>query len=164
MTSQPTILVAGIGNIFLGDDAFGVEVVRRLQQRRMPEHVRVVDFGIRGMDLAYALMDGYELAILVDAAPRGASPGTVYVLELDANTPIDAADSPDGHGMDPVRVLDLVRTMGTCCKRFVLVGCEPARFEFREDEDLSPEVESSIDTAITLIEEMTGATMAKGEK
>src|SRR5581483_3861800 len=75
------VLVAGIGNIFLGDDAFGVEVVRALAQRALPENVRVVDFGIRGLDLTYALLDGYEAVIMVDAAPRGGRPGTLYVIE-----------------------------------------------------------------------------------
>ena len=162
MNSQPTILVAGIGNIFLGDDGFGVEVVKRLGERTLPDHVRVIDFGIRGMDLAYALMDGYELAILVDAAPRGESPGTVYLMELDINSATEAEGSPDGHGMDPVRVLNLVRAMGGSCKRVVLVGCEPARFEFGEDEGLSPEVESGIDAAIALIEEITGTVPVEG--
>src|ERR1700758_4827464 len=77
----PRILVAGVGNIFLGDDAFGVEVVQRLARRALPDGVRVVDFGIRGLDLVYALLDGYETVVLVDAAPRGGSPGTLYVLE-----------------------------------------------------------------------------------
>ena len=81
MTRPARILIAGIGNIFLGDDAFGVEVARRLVRRRLPDGVRVVDFGIRGLDLTYALLDGYEAVILVDAAPRGGPPGTLYVLE-----------------------------------------------------------------------------------
>src|SRR5580692_8827868 len=79
----PTILVAGIGNIFLGDDAFGVEVVRRLATRNLPAEVRVVDFGIRGLDLAYALQDGYETTILIDAFPHGQTPGTVSIVEPD---------------------------------------------------------------------------------
>src|SRR6202030_732892 len=77
------ILIAGIGNIFLGDDAFGVEVVRRLAARKLPDAIRVVDFGIRGFDLAYALMEGYEITILVDATPRGGQPGTLYTIEPD---------------------------------------------------------------------------------
>ena len=82
---KPTILVAGIGNIFLGDDGFGVEVVRRLHRSAaQPERVRVVDFGIRGFDLAYALQDGYETTILIDAFPHGQTPGTVSVVEPDS--------------------------------------------------------------------------------
>ena len=79
--SLPRILVAGIGNIFLGDDAFGVEVVRRLSAREWPANVRVTDFGIRGYDLAYALLDGYDTTILIDACPRGELAGTLYVIE-----------------------------------------------------------------------------------
>ena len=88
---KPSILVAGIGNIFLGDDAFGVEVVRRMAGLELPASVRVVDFGIRGFDLAYALQDGYETTILVDACPRGEAPGTLYVIEPD----LKALDGPD---------------------------------------------------------------------
>ncbi|HEX2267996.1 MAG TPA: hydrogenase maturation protease, partial [Pyrinomonadaceae bacterium] len=82
MTANRRILVAGIGNIFLGDDAFGCEVVQRLLQRELPPEVSVVDFGIRGFDLAYALLEDYELSILVDATPRGDAPGTLYVIEI----------------------------------------------------------------------------------
>src|SRR5882672_1813652 len=81
--TKPRILVAGIGNIFLGDDAFGSEVARKLQQCSLPKDVRVVDFGIRGFDLAYALLDGHEVTILVDATPRGGEPGTLYTIEPD---------------------------------------------------------------------------------
>src|SRR5436309_933525 len=84
---SPRILVAGIGNIFLGDDAFGVEVAQRLARRPLPDAVRIVDFGTRGLDLAYALLDGYEAVILVDASPRGGPPGTLYVLELEESEP-----------------------------------------------------------------------------
>ncbi len=80
---RPNILVAGIGNIFLGDDGFGVEVIRRLSSREFPAEVRVEDFGIRGYDLAYALLDGPDVTILVDAAARGGAPGTIYVIEPD---------------------------------------------------------------------------------
>ena len=82
-SAPPRILVAGIGNIFMGDDAFGVEVARRLSQRTLPAGVRVSDFGIRGFDLAYALQDGYETTILIDACPRGEEPGTLFVVEPD---------------------------------------------------------------------------------
>src|SRR5437870_2595644 len=83
LTQPPRILVAGIGNIFLGDDAFGCEVVQRLAARAWPASVRVVDFGIRGFDLAYALMDGYDVTIFVDATPRADAPGTLYTIEPD---------------------------------------------------------------------------------
>src|SRR5215212_3105672 len=109
------VLVAGIGNIFLGDDGFGVEVVRRLSGRTLPEGVEVVDFGIRGMDLAYALQEDYDLVVFVDATPRGGEPGTVYLIEPEIEE--DGAVSLDTHGMDPVKVIRLSRALG--------VGCEP---------------------------------------
>src|SRR5438552_8768464 len=109
------LLIAGIGNVFLGDDAFGVEVAQRLAQRALPEAVRVVDFGIRGLDLTYALLDGYEAVILVDETPRGGPPGTLYVLEPARGAPLEAGEaevSIEMHSMDPVRVLRLAAAMG----------------------------------------------------
>ncbi len=126
---QARILVAGIGNIFLGDDAFGSEVARRLLSEPMPHEVRVVDFGIRGLDLTYALLDRYAAAILVDAAPRGEAPGTLYVLDLAKETPTDtnrATPLLEAHTMDPVRVLRLAASLGGRVERLFLVGCEPA--------------------------------------
>ncbi len=154
----PTILVAGIGNIFLGDDAFGVEVVQRLVRRPLPHQVRVVDFGIRGLDLAYALMDDYEAIILIDAVPRGGAPGTLYVIEpnLDA---IDAASlseiSLEAHGMNPMKVLTLVKMMGGQPKRLLLVGCEPSSAPEEEERmGLSEPVAESLDEAVRIIEEL----------
>ena len=130
---RPTILIAGIGNIFLGDDAFGVEVVRRMASLQLPQSVRVVDFGIRGFDLAYALQDGYETTILVDACPRGEVPGTLYVVEPDLKA-LDAPDVTTGkapqaaieaHAMNPVSVLRMARAMNIEVKNILLVGCEP---------------------------------------
>src|SRR5947209_17090655 len=122
---HPRILVACVGNIFLGDDAFGVEVARRLARRQPPE-VRVVDFGIRGFDLTYALLEDYEAVVLVDAVPRGGPPGTLYVLEPDTAEPADAPATVETHDMDPMKVLRLVRAMGGRVRRLVVVGCEPA--------------------------------------
>ncbi|HEX4169604.1 MAG TPA: hydrogenase maturation protease [Bryobacteraceae bacterium] len=121
------ILVAGIGNIFQGDDAFGCEVTRLLSTRTLPESVRVVDFGIRGLDLSYALMDKPDLTILVDAAPRGGPPGTVYTIEPTpgrSETPGDVA--LNAHAMDPANVFRMVQAMGGEMGRVLLVGCEPA--------------------------------------
>ncbi len=146
------ILIAGIGNIFLGDDAFGVEVVRRLVQRPLPEEVRVIDFGIRGFDLACALQEGYDVAILVDATPRGGTPGTLYLLEPD----LDAPENPqelalEPHGLDPVHVFRLARTMGGKAPRVLLVGCEPATPEEGQME-LSEPVQGAVIEALALIE------------
>src|SRR5215475_5749075 len=107
------ILVAGIGNIFLGDDAFGCEVIRELSRRTWPEEVRVIDFGIRSYDLAYALTEEHDLIILVDAAQRGQTPGTVYLLEpgLDQVAKLERA-APDAHTMNSVNVLQLAQLLG----------------------------------------------------
>ncbi len=154
------ILVAGIGNVFLGDDGFGVEVVARLSQRPLPPGVEVADYGIRGFDLAYALMGDYDAAILVDAISRGHRPGTVILFEPD---PGDAgrpgAPGPvEAHGMDPGEVLRLVRQLGGTPPRLLLVGCEPATFG-PEDEGrmgLSPPVEAAVDEAVRMVESVLG--------
>src|SRR5208283_2780861 len=123
--SKPRILVAGIGNIFLGDDAFGVEVARRMAGQPQPEGVAVKDFGIRGLDLAFSLLEGYDLTILVDALPRGGPPGTLYVLEPDpADLEPGAESMVETHGMDPVKVLRLVKSMGGDCGAVRVVGCQ----------------------------------------
>jgi hydrogenase maturation protease len=154
----PRILIAGIGNMFLGDDGFGCEVARRLAARPMPEEVRVVDFGIRGLDVAFALMDGPDLAILVDAVPRGETPGTLFVLEPDlARIEEELPAVVNGHGMDPMTVLRLVRTMGGTIRRMLVVGCEPG--DLGGDEGfvgLSAPVEAAVDQAVLMVESIAG--------
>ena len=111
---HPRVLIAGVGNIFLGDDAFGVEVAQLLARRQLPDGVRVVDFGIRGLDLAYTLLDPYEAVVLVDAMPRGGRPGTLYVLEPEC-VPAEGSEAiplMDAHSLDPARVLRLVASLG----------------------------------------------------
>lgn len=153
---KPTILVAGIGNIFLGDDAFGVEVVRRLANRKLPDSVRVADFGIRGFDLAYALQDGYETTILVDACPHGEAPGTLYVIEPDLKV-VDDSGTPEAaieaHAMNPVSVLRMARAMNIEIKNVMLVGCEPETLGGEEGQmGLSTPVEAAVEGAVTLVE------------
>jgi|HubBroStandDraft_1064217.scaffolds.fasta_scaffold00393_7 hydrogenase maturation protease len=157
--SVPRIIVAGIGNIFLGDDAFGVEVVRRLAWHVLPDYVRVVDYGIRGLDLAYALLNDYDLAILVDAAGRGEEPGTLYVLEPELRD--SDADEPqpvlmEAHGMNPMRVLQMVRAMGGRPKRVLVVGCEPATLgdEFDGTMGLSAPVEAAVGRAVDIVKRL----------
>jgi hydrogenase maturation protease len=151
------ILIAGVGNIFLGDDGFGVEVVRRLAGREIPEGVEVVDFGIRGMDLAYALQEGYEVVIFVDAIPRGEKPGTVYLLEPEIEE--DGEVVLDTHGMDPVKVIKLSRALGAKPTRTLVVGCEPQVVLSGEDYDdmlmeLSGPVHAAVEEAVTLVESL----------
>ena len=117
------ILIAGIGNMFLGDDGFGVAMAQRLSARSWPAGVDVRDFGIRGLDLAYALA-GYDHAILVDAVPRGGAPGTLYVIEPTLE-PDHGLPVPEGHGMDPAKVLHLARALGATPPHTVIVGCDP---------------------------------------
>lgn len=157
---KPTILVAGIGNIFLGDDGFGVEVARRLAQRHLPAAVRVVDFGIRGFDLAYALQDGYEKTILVDACPHGEVPGTLSVIEPDL-TSLDDPAGPQAvvqaHAMNPVNVLRMARAMNIEVKNILLVGCEPETLGGDEGQmGLSAVVEASVEEAVKLVESLIG--------
>lgn len=152
--AKPTILIAGIGNIFLGDDGFGVEAVRRLAARPQPDAVRVVDFGIRGFDLAYALQDGYETTILVDAYPHGKNPGTVTVIEPDLNE-LDSApgDFVQPHAMNPMNVLRMARAMSGSTKRILLVGCEPQNLGGEEGHmGLTDVVEAALDDAVNKIE------------
>jgi hydrogenase maturation protease len=154
----PAILIAGIGNIFLGDDAFGVEVVQRLAGRKLPGRVKAIDFGIRGFDLAYALLDGSDVTILVDACPRGGEPGSLYVIEPDLNAlgALEAKQAPvDAHSMNPMNVIRMAESMGGDLKRILLVGCEPATLGPEEGQmGLSEIVAAAVDAAVALVESL----------
>jgi hydrogenase maturation protease len=157
--TPPRILIAGIGNIFLGDDAFGSEVARRMMSRPLPDGVRVVDYGIRGLDLAYALLDEPDATILVDAVPRGGPPGTLYLIEPDPVAPVEPTHGDpviEGHAMDPVRVLRMAAAMGGRPRRVLVVGCEPASLGSDDDPamGLSPPVEAAVNQAIGLIDSL----------
>jgi len=159
--AEVRILIAGIGNIFLGDDAFGCEVIARLGCRAWPESVRVVDFGIRSFDLAYALLEGFDAVILVDAVPSRhgcGEPGTVYVIEPDLNE-LDDPRAPelilDAHAMDPLKVLSLVRSMGGRFGHILLVGCEPLTLGPEEGQmGLSEPVAAAVDEAVSAVESL----------
>jgi hydrogenase maturation protease len=154
----PSILIAGIGNIFLGDDAFGVEVVQRLERRKLPERVKAIDFGIRGYDLAFALLDGSDVTILVDACPRGGEPGSLYVIEPDLSaldTPGADQASIDAHSMNPMNVIRIAKSMGGDLKRILLVGCEPATLGPEEGQmGLSETVAAVVDEATNIVESL----------
>jgi hydrogenase maturation protease len=154
--NRPRILVACVGNIFLGDDGFGVEVARRLAFQPLPPDVTVKDFGIRGFDLAYALMEPYDLTILVDACARGGVPGTIYVIEPD---PINDDEPHPGlalHGMNPMNVRRMVKNLGGTTGRMLIVGCEPAQLGSNHDGQfgLSAPVQAAVEEAIPLIESL----------
>jgi hydrogenase maturation protease len=149
------ILIAGIGNIFMADDAFGVEVAGRLTQQTFPEGVKVEDFGIRGFDLAYALMEGYEVTILVDAYSGEGPPGTLFVVEPDI-AEINSATTQQGfiepHAMNPLNVLRMAVSMGGELKRVLLVGCVPQTLGPDEGQmGLSEPVTAAVNEAVKLV-------------
>ena len=150
------VLVAGIGNIFHADDAFGARVAQELANQGAPEGVRVMDASIRGMDLVFALLDPYELVILVDAAQRGGLPGTLYTIEIGPGDIPDARDQNalfNSHGLNPVRVLALAKTMGAHIARILLVACEPRVLDSAESGNigLSDAVEAAVSPALDII-------------
>jgi len=165
----PTVLVAGIGNIFLGDDAFGVEVARSLARRSLPEGVTVKDFGIHGFDLAYTLLDPWDAIILVDALPRGEPPGTLYTMEPNlagVGDPASPDMAMDPHGMDPVRVLRPAASMGTIAARVLIVGCEPKDFgdELEGRMGLSVAVQNAVEEASNVVEELATRILAEKQQ
>ncbi|MFD3696153.1 hydrogenase maturation protease [Streptomyces sp. NPDC058646] len=151
-------LVAGIGNVFLGDDGFGVETVRALSSHRLPDGVEVVDFGVRGVHLAYQLLDGYDTLVLVDAAARGGAPGTLYLIDADAPGPAGSESAVlDGHHMSPDAVLALLDTLcagtgSTPPRRTLVLGCEPACVE--EGIGLSAPVAAAVPEAVRAVLEL----------
>jgi hydrogenase maturation protease len=156
----PRILIACVGNVFLGDDGFGVAVAGRLSAVDFPRSVRVADYGIRGLHLAYELAGGaYDLTVMVDATMRGDRPGTVYVIELDP--PAGQARPErylDAHGMQPDVVLNLARLLGGDLGPVLLVGCEPAVLDHRMG--LSPAVERAVDTAVGAVLDLVADCLA----
>ncbi len=159
--TPPRILIACIGNIFLGDDAFGVEVARRLAGRTLPPGVRVVDFGIRGIDLAFALLDDTDdIVLMVDSVPRGGVPGTLYVIDLqwkEAEEPDPSLSLPlETHALDPARVIRLVSALGGRAKRLLVLGCEPTPLDPDDDPtvELSAPVLAAVDEAVLMIDSL----------
>jgi hydrogenase maturation protease len=151
---RPRILIAGVGNIFHGDDAFGSEVARCLAQTPLPSEVRVADFGIRGHDLAFALEDDYGTVILVDVARRHRPPGTLSVIEPDLSRLHDEATEAgiDTHAMHPIRILRLLQAQGRKVPPVWLVVCEPATFGPEEGHiGLSEPVGAAVPEAVALV-------------
>lgn len=151
-----SVLVAGIGNIFQGDDAFGVAVAQRLSALHPPENSRVIDIGIRNIDLAFALLDNYDLTILVDATSRGGEPGTLYTIEIEPSDIPDACDQTalvNSHELDPVRVLALAKSMGARFRKILLIGCESQIIDCDDTGHigLSDVVEAAVNPAVAAI-------------
>jgi hydrogenase maturation protease len=168
------ILVACIGNIFMGDDGFGVEVAARLARQQYPPSVEVVDFGIRGMDLAYTLLEDYDALVLVDAVSRGCAPGTLYLIEADLGDfdPEKGAEAGrmglDAHSMDPAKVLAFARTLGARPIYTLLVGCEPAVLGGGSDYEemymgLSEPVQAAVEGAVQMVETLLEKLLPSGK-
>src|SRR5215510_6219431 len=156
------ILIAGVGNSVICDDAFGGEVARRVVECAAWRGVCIVDFGIRGLDLAFALIDEYDATIIVDATLRGGEPGTIYVIDPDLSKLDDMAAALDAHSMDPLRALALARSMGANLKNIRIVGCEPATFEPVPESTLSRNVAAAVEHAIAVIESLIQECFAQG--
>jgi len=165
--NAPRILIAGIGNIFMGDDAFGCEVTKLLLEYPWPEGVRVTDFGIRGLDLAYALLDGPEVTILVDATGQGGAPGDVYVIEPDLET-LDLSapeEFVDAHTMHPLNVLRMAKMIGADLKRILLVGCEPGELGDPQEGlmGLSGPIQAAVPEAAELVRKLVAELLHEDE-
>ena len=154
-TRPKQVLVAGIGNAWMKDDAFGGEVAARLQARELPAGVSVFDFGTGGLNLAYEVMRGYDALILVDISRQGGEPGTLYVMEPDEDSvdpSLDNGQVIDPHGMDPQTVLRFVKGVGGWPGKVVVIACEPMEVE-EMGLGLSAPVQSSVDKAVDLVAE-----------
>lgn len=156
------VLVAGLGNVFEGDDGFGVAVAQRLAARPWPDGVEIRDFGIRGVHLAYQLLEPYDLVVIVDAVQRGTAPGTVFVIEhgADPDAPPAAEDAPlmDAHDLAPDGVLALVPRLGGTLGPVVIVGCEPA--SIAPAMELTAPVAGSVEKAEQLVAELVHDALA----
>lgn len=153
------VLIAGVGNVFLGDDGFGVQVVRRMEPAELPADVDVADYGIRGVHLAYDLLDDrYGTLILVDAVPLGERPGTLAVVEVPVEAPDGEQDVVDAHSLTPQAVLAALRRLGGRPPRVLVVGCEPAAFD--HGMELSPAVAAAVDEAARIAGELAVSELA----
>lgn len=160
------ILVAGIGNILHGDDAFGCEVIRELIGMGLPMQVTAADFGIRGYDLAYALADGYDLSILVEAVPAQKTPGTVYLIEPDLNRLSEMAPvTVDSHSLNPIAVLQMAQSVGALRNKLFLVGCEPTTPRSPEPEiGLSEPVRNAVPEALRMIQSLIADALKRNRR
>jgi len=152
-TLGPRVLVAAVGNLWMKDDGFAIEVAKRLEARELPDGVAVLDFGTGGLNLAYEVMRGYSALVLVDISRQGGKPGTLYVMEPDEDSVegnIEDGDMIDPHGMDPQTVLRFVKHVGGWPGQVVVIACEPATVE-EMGIGLSEEVEGAVDDAVDLV-------------
>jgi hydrogenase maturation protease len=160
------VLVAGIGNVFQTDDAFGVEVANRLSERPLPPGVRVEDFGIRGVHLAYELLGGYDGLVIIDAVPMGEPPGTLAIIEPEPDAaPTNGDDAlavVDAHTMNPDVVLGTLHHLGGSVERIFIIGCQPANLQ--DGMGLSPAVAAAVDDAAEMCRQLVSELLAPTEK
>jgi hydrogenase maturation protease len=155
---MPGVLVACVGNIFLSDDGFGVEVAAALSRGPMPDAVKIVDFGIRSVHLVYELLEGYDVLVVVDTvAQQEGPPGTLYVIEPDLPARDGTADPLpevmlDPHDLTPGGVMSLVPTLGGAVDRILVVGCQPEVLD--DGIGLSPAVQAAVQPAADLVREV----------
>ena len=153
MTRERQILVAGIGNAFLGDDGFGGNVAQALEKRELPSGVKVFDFGTGGLDLAYEVMRGYDALVLVDVSRQGEPPGTLYVMEPDqaeVEGGFEDGEMINPHAMDPQTVLRFVNAVGGWPGKVLVVACEPLVVE-EMGMGLSDEVAGAVERAVNVV-------------
>lgn len=160
--SPPKVLVAGVGNIFLGDDAFGPKVLDALEAEAFPENVRRADFGIRGFDLALELTRGYDLVIIVDAARGGGPPGTLYTIDPCSDMASIGEATHEPHGLVPARVVELARRLGAGWREMRVVGCEPETFEPDPSGMLSSAVDGAVGPAARLVRDLVDRFLLAG--
>jgi hydrogenase maturation protease len=156
----PWVLVAGIGNIFFGDDGFGVEVANRLGREPLPDGVRVEDFGIRAVHLAYELLDGCDALVMIDAVPLGEAPGTVALLKPDAPSGRPELPAVDAHTMTPDTVLAVFATLGGTIDDVYVIGCEPE--SVAPGIGLSAPVEAAVAAAMDLARDLVAELIDRG--
>lgn len=155
-----SVLVAGIGNVFCGDDGFGVEVARRMAKEPLPEGTAVVDVGVRSVHLAFDLLSAsYDMLVLVDAVSRGGAPGTLYVLDVDDAPRLAREPFSDAHGLTPGAVLAAVKALGGEPPLTRVVGCEPECVD--EGMELSEPVARAVGPAIEMIRSLIEREVAR---
>lgn len=152
------ILVAGVGNIFLGDDGFGPEVVRHVPIQQDNSGVRVVDYGIGGMHLAYDLLDDWDALVIVDTVPSRGSPGALRIFEAERES-LSATAALDGHSMDPAAVFASLRALGGSPPYTVVIGCEAGNVE--EGIGLTEAVATAVPRAVHAVEEVLAALQSR---
>jgi hydrogenase maturation protease len=157
----PRILVAGIGNVFRTDDGFGCDVVRRLAGEDWPAGVRVADYGIRGLHLAYDLLDSWDVLVLVDALPDRGNVGSVTVIGIGPGD-VGQGRQVDAHAMDPATVLaSLAALGGSLPARTLVVGCQVA--DTGDGMGLTPPVAEAVERAVRTVRELVSRNLQPTE-